>query len=83
MCVVIQYVGKKMTSYLVQTTCLWAIPGRQTSQESPFFFLLLRGCGQFIHEPGLLSLMVLVLIGWGILANRRGRMNNEILIEDL
>lgn len=28
----------KMTSCLVQTTCLWAIPGRQTSQESPFFF---------------------------------------------
>lgn len=42
MCVVIQYVGKKMTSCLVQTTCLWAIPGRQTSQESPFFFFALK-----------------------------------------
>ena len=45
--------------------------------------LLGRACGWLIDEPGLLSLMVLVLIGRGILANRRGRMNNELLIQDL
>lgn len=38
-------------------------------------------CGR--RKTGLLSLMVLVLISWGILANRRGRLNNDILIEDL
>lgn len=36
-----------------------------------------------VDESGLLSLMVLVLIGEGILANRMGRMNNEIPFEDL
>lgn len=41
------------------------------------------GCGQFIDDSGLLSLMALVLIGYAILTNRTAGMNNEIPIEVL
>lgn len=44
---------------------------------------LQRGCGQFIDESGLLSLMVLVLISWDILTNRWGRLSNEIPTADI
>lgn len=71
----------KMASIFVEILSLLAWTGRKAVLE--YMLLFERGCGQFIDDSGLLSLMVLVLIYRGILVNCRGRMNNEIPIEHL